>query len=107
MTREDLVRLVRDCVTTSDVDNPITFDPPEWALRAVQRAYTDGLGQRAGGDLPLALLGDQLAELRDALTVMLDQFGDHLDKHELREYRALARGPAADGVPDAPIEGGA
>lgn len=42
MTREDFVRIVRDVVSTSDVDNPITFDPPEWVLRAVQRAYERG-----------------------------------------------------------------
>jgi hypothetical protein len=42
VTREDFVRIVRDVVSTSDVDNPITFDPPEWVLRAVQRAYERG-----------------------------------------------------------------
>lgn len=101
-TREDLVRLAREAAggihRPSYCENPASFDPHEWVLEAMQRAYTNGLGHRAGGDLPLALLGDQLAELRDALTVMLDQFGDHLDKHELREYRELARGGiAADG----------
>ncbi len=42
-TREDAVRLVRDSLATSDVEgNPATFDPPEWAIRAVQRAYERG-----------------------------------------------------------------
>lgn len=43
MTREEQVRIVRDSLQTSDVDgNPATFDPPEWALRAVERAYNFG-----------------------------------------------------------------
>lgn len=43
MTLEERVRIVRDSVSTSDVDNPITFDPPEWALRAVDLAYRRGV----------------------------------------------------------------
>jgi len=42
-TREDAVRIIRDSLATADVEgNPATFDPPEWALRAVQRAYESG-----------------------------------------------------------------
>lgn len=41
--REDLVRIVRDTISTSECDNPITFDPPEWAIRAMQRAYERGV----------------------------------------------------------------
>lgn len=46
MTREELVRIIRDSVSTSDIEgNPATFDPPEWALRAVKRAYERGQAQ--------------------------------------------------------------
>jgi len=42
-TREDAVRIIRDSLATADVEgNPATFDPPEWAIRAVQRAYHRG-----------------------------------------------------------------
>lgn len=41
-TREDLVRIVRDTIATSECDNPITFDPPEWVIRALARAYERG-----------------------------------------------------------------
>lgn len=42
ITREDLVRIVRDTISTSECDNPSTFDPEEWMLRAMQRAYERG-----------------------------------------------------------------
>lgn len=47
LTREDLVRIVRDTISTSECDNPITFDPPEWVLRAVRRAYELGASDTA------------------------------------------------------------
>ena len=43
MQREEQLRVIRDSLHTSDVTcNPAVFDPPEWALRAVQRAYKLG-----------------------------------------------------------------
>lgn len=41
-TREDLVRIVRDTISTSECDNPIAFDPPEWVIRALGTAYRRG-----------------------------------------------------------------
>lgn len=97
MNREEQLRIVRDSVRTEDVEcNPATFDPPEWALRAVQRAYT--VGHHAGclqSDMEARVMGgatpgpDDRAELRAALGQLLDQFGDHLDKHVRREFSAL------------------
>lgn len=50
VTPEDLVRIVQDTISTSECDNPITFEPPDWAIRAMRRAYERGLveGHRAG-----------------------------------------------------------
>lgn len=51
-TREDFVRIARDAIGTSECDNPLTFDPPEWALRAIERAYQRG---RAAGQVAAAV----------------------------------------------------
>lgn len=40
---EDLVRIVQDTINTSECDNPITFEPPDWVIRAMRRAYDRGL----------------------------------------------------------------
>lgn len=47
ITREDLVRIVRETVErTTDVHEyhgvPAKFDPHEWVLEAMQRAYERG-----------------------------------------------------------------
>ncbi len=42
MTREQLIRIARDCVPVHEV-NPMTYDPPEWMLKALQRAYDTAL----------------------------------------------------------------
>lgn len=39
---EDLVRIVQDTISTSECDNPITFEPPDWVIRAIRRAYERG-----------------------------------------------------------------
>lgn len=45
-TREDLVRIARDVVTGTNrptyCECPATFDPHEWVLEAMQRAYAAG-----------------------------------------------------------------
>jgi hypothetical protein len=46
LTYEDKLRIVRDSIATSDIDgNPATFEPPAWAIRAVERAYERGVGE--------------------------------------------------------------
>src|ERR1044071_7394022 len=90
ITREDLVRIVRDTIGTSECDNPITFDPPEWAIRAMQRAYERGVDALNACMAPAAavmllrlqlygaaqrLKGDDLDDLRtliDEIAVVLD-----------------------------------
>lgn len=43
ITYEDALRIVRDSIATADITgNPATFDPPAWAVRAVERAYKLG-----------------------------------------------------------------
>lgn len=47
LTYEDALRIVRDSIATADATaditgNPATFDPPAWAMRAVERAYKLG-----------------------------------------------------------------
>lgn len=43
LTYEDALRIVRDSISTADITgNPATFDPPPWAVRAVERAYKLG-----------------------------------------------------------------
>ncbi len=57
MTREDLVKLAREAVAgayrPSYCKNPAAFDPHEWVLEAMQRAYQRGHhdGQDAGAVL--------------------------------------------------------
>lgn len=57
MLREDLIRLAREAVggvhRPSYCDNPASFDPHEWVLEAMQRAYNRGRddGNRAGAGL--------------------------------------------------------
>lgn len=52
MTREQLVKIAREVVEginrPSYCDNPASFDPHEWVLEAMQRAYERGRadGQR-------------------------------------------------------------
>jgi hypothetical protein len=46
-TREDLVRIARDVVATTHdkhdyFGNPVAFDPHEWVLEAMDRAYRRG-----------------------------------------------------------------
>jgi hypothetical protein len=45
-TREDLVKIAREVVTgpnrPSYCENPAAFDPHEWVLEAMQRAYLRG-----------------------------------------------------------------
>jgi hypothetical protein len=57
VTREDLVRIVRDVVTGVHRPDyckyPTTFDPHEWVLEAMQRAYSAG---RADGQRGIAAL---------------------------------------------------
>jgi hypothetical protein len=44
---EAALRIVRDSISTADIEgNPATFDPPAWAIRAVERAYK--IGERRG-----------------------------------------------------------
>lgn len=53
IAQEDLVRIVQDTISTSECDNPITFEPPDWVIRAMKRAYQRGIseGSRAGAGL--------------------------------------------------------
>jgi hypothetical protein len=45
---EAALRIVRDSIGTVDIEgNPATFDPPPWAVRAVERAYKLGHGDGA------------------------------------------------------------
>lgn len=50
ITPEDLVRLVQDTISTSECDNPITFEPPDWVLRAMRAAYVRGVRDGKGLD---------------------------------------------------------
>lgn len=49
-TREDLVKIAREVVggvhRPTYCENPAAFDPHEWVLEAMQRAYFMGMGQR-------------------------------------------------------------
>lgn len=55
--REDLVKLAREAAAgthrPSYCENPASFDPHEWVLEAMERAYRRGLadGNRASSDL--------------------------------------------------------
>lgn len=46
VTREELVKITRYVVVgvhrPPECDNPAAFDPPEWVLEAMQRAYRRG-----------------------------------------------------------------
>lgn len=46
MTREDLIRIARTAVAgynrPDDLDNPVTFDPPEWVIDALAAAWKAG-----------------------------------------------------------------
>lgn len=54
LNHEDLVRIVQDTISTSECDNPITFEPPDWVIRALRRAYNRGVsdGNRSAGLYP-------------------------------------------------------
>jgi hypothetical protein len=60
VTREDLVKLAREAVAgvhrPSYCENPASFDPHEWVLEAMERAYRRGRadGQPAGASHPEA-----------------------------------------------------
>lgn len=112
IAREQLVKLAQQAIANHRPSRSGgVVVPHEWVYDAMQLAYEQGQlsvpGLREHLESLALIQGEQMTELRDALSQMLDMFGDHLDKHVLREYRALVRGPAAEGVPDAPIEGGA
>lgn len=45
---EAAVRLARDAISTADIDgSPVTFEPPAWVVRAVERAYKLGHAEGA------------------------------------------------------------
>lgn len=50
MTREDLIRIARAAVAgvnrPDDLDNPMTFDPPEWVIDALSSAWKAGAVER-------------------------------------------------------------
>ena len=59
MQRDDLIKLAREAVAgphrPSYCDSPATFDPHEWVLEAMLRAYNRGVrdGARAAGSTAL------------------------------------------------------
>lgn len=70
-TREDLVRIVRDVVTGANrpnyCENPAAFDPHEWVLEAMQRAYERGLADKPAAPEPTCMRCGRAECLRRAL----------------------------------------